>query len=129
MNPSTPRELQTHLRQLFEAALLEVAPEIEGASIVLERPKLASHGDYSCNLALQLARALHAKPREVAARLLDALPDSTCVERAEVAGAGFINLFLRPSFKKQIVNRVLKAGPSYGMCTMGMVRGKSLMPQ
>jgi arginyl-tRNA synthetase len=120
MNPSTPRELQTHLRQLFEAALLEVAPEIEGASIVLERPKLASHGDYSCNLALQLARALHAKPREVAARLLDALPDSTCVERAEVAGAGFINLFLRPSFKKQIVNRVLKAGPSYGMCTMGM---------
>jgi arginyl-tRNA synthetase len=119
MNSSAWPDLHAHLSQLFAAALLEVAPDLKGATIVLERPKLSTHGDYACNLALQLARPLGAKPREVAARLLDALPDSPYVEKTEIAGAGFINLFLRPSFKKQVVNRVLKAGLSYGTSTTG----------
>jgi arginyl-tRNA synthetase len=119
MNSPASPDLRAHLRELFEVALHEVAPDMRGARIVLERPKLAKHGDYACNLALQVARQLRAKPREIAVRLLEALPVSPCIEKAEVAGAGFINVFLRPSFKKQVVNRVLTAAASYGTSALG----------
>jgi len=119
MNSPNLTDLRAHLRDLLESALREVAPEMRSTGIVLERPKLAQHGDYACNLALLLAKHLHTKPREIAARLLAALPDAPCVEKAEIAGAGFINFFLRPDFKKQVVNRVLRAGAMYGTSVIG----------
>jgi arginyl-tRNA synthetase len=119
MNSPASFDLRTHLSGLLAAALHEVAPDASGATIVLERSKVAQHGDYASNLALQLAKHLHAKPREIAARLLAALPESPCIEKAEVAGAGFINLFLRPDYKKQVVNRILAAGTSYGAGGVG----------
>jgi arginyl-tRNA synthetase len=99
---------------MFESAIREIAPVPVAPSIVLEKPRQAEHGDYACNVALQLARALKRTPREIAARLVDALPASPYLEKAEVAGAGFINLFLKRSFKQQVVNRILEAGAAYG---------------
>ena len=85
---------RVHLSQLMQQAAL--ALRIEGAlSIEISRTKQASHGDYSCNLAMQLAKALHKSPREIAGMLIDAMPESAYVERTEVAGAGFINFFIR----------------------------------
>jgi arginyl-tRNA synthetase len=81
---------------------------------VLERPKQAEHGDYACNVALQLAKALKRPPREIAAQLVAALPASPHLEKAEAAGAGFINFFLKRSFKQQVVHRILDAGTRYG---------------
>jgi arginyl-tRNA synthetase len=107
-------DLRSHFSALFESAIREVAPVPVVPSIVLEKPRLAEHGDYACNVALQLARALKRAPREIAARLVAALPASPYLEKAEVAGAGFINLFLKRSFKQQVVNRVLEAGAAYG---------------
>jgi arginyl-tRNA synthetase len=119
MNSPASFDLRAHLSGLLAAALQQVAPDVAGATIVLERSKLAQHGDYASNLALQLAKRMHAKPRDVAARLLAALPESPCIEKAEIAGAGFINLFLRPDYKKQVVNRILAAGISYGTGSLG----------
>ena len=81
---------------------------------MLEKPKQAEHGDYACNVALQLAKALKRAPREIAAQLVAALPASPHLEKAEVAGAGFINFFLKRSFKQQVVHRILDAGSRYG---------------
>jgi arginyl-tRNA synthetase len=122
MNAPAHADLRAHLRALFEAALDAVAPELRGTTIALERPKLAHYGDYACNLPLQLAKPLRATPREIATRLLDALPHSPWVEKAEVAGAGFINIFLHPAIKKQVVNRVLAAGASFGKSALGAGR-------
>jgi arginyl-tRNA synthetase len=119
MNSQSSFDLRAHLSGLFAAALQQVAPDVAGATIVLERSKLAQHGDYACNVALQLAKHLRAKPRDIATRLAAALPESPCVERAEVAGAGFINLFLRPDYKKQVINRILAAGGAYGASNLG----------
>ena len=119
MNSPASFDLRAHLSALLAAALEQVAPGFTGATVVLERSKLAQHGDYASNLALQLAKHLRAKPRDIAARLLAALPESPCLEKAEVAGAGFINLFLRPDYKKQVVNRILEAGASYGTSSLG----------
>ncbi len=111
--PVSP-DLRSHFSALFESAIREVAPAGAAPSIVLEKPRQAEHGDYACNVALQLARALKRAPREIAARLVAALPASPYLEKAEVAGAGFINLFLKRSFKQQVVNRILEAGAAYG---------------
>src|SRR5882672_7079261 len=112
-------DARSELAETLAKALRAVAPDHAGVAIVLERPKHAGHGDYACNVALQLAKALKRPPREIAARLVAALPTSPHLEKTEVAGAGFINLFLKREFKQQAVNRALQAGSAYGTLVLG----------
>ncbi len=119
MTPALPADAKAHIADLLARALKSVAPEAAGVSIVLEHPKLAQHGDYACNVALQLAKSLKCSPRDIAIKLIAALPDSPCLEKAEIAGAGFINLFLKRSFKQGIVNQILNLGETYGQSTLG----------
>ena len=107
-------EIRSHLTELFVKALARVAPEQPASLITLERPKQAQHGDFSCPLAMQLAKSLKRNPREVAQALVAALPPSDWVERAEIAGPGFINVRLRPQAKQHVVRTVLAAGDRYG---------------
>ncbi|MBM3357308.1 MAG: arginine--tRNA ligase [Betaproteobacteria bacterium] len=119
MIPAPPGDARAHLAEILGAALQKVAPGHPDVAIVLERPKLAEHGDYACNLALQLAKSLKRAPREIAAQLVAHIPASPCLEKAEVAGAGFINLFLKRSFKQDAVHRILQAGDRYGAGSFG----------
>jgi arginyl-tRNA synthetase len=82
----------------------------------LERPKQADHGDYATNAALVLAPVLKASPREVAERLSGALRDTLgeALERVEVAGPGFLNLFLADTWCVDALDWVLAAGDGYG---------------
>ena len=117
--PAAP-DLRTHLSSLFEEAIRKVAPELPAPpGIVLETPRQSAHGDYACTVALQLAKLLRRAPREIAAQLVAALPASQYLEKAEIAGAGFINLFLKRSFKQQVVNRILATGATYGTSALG----------
>jgi arginyl-tRNA synthetase len=114
-----PSELKSHLVDLFAQALNAVAPNQLLSTIELERPKQASHGDYACNLALLLAKPLRRGPRDIAAALLAALPSSPHVEKAEIAGAGFINLFLKPAAKQMVIPHILDSGEAYGSSRLG----------
>jgi arginyl-tRNA synthetase len=106
---------KSHLSELFAQALREVAPEEQAnAAIVIERPKQSAHGDYACNLAMQLAKPLRKSPREIANALIAALPSTDFVEKVEIAGAGFINVFIAPGAKQRVVQGVLEAGGGYG---------------
>jgi len=120
-DPVSP-DLRTHLSGLFEDAIRKTAPGTQAPAILLEKPKQSGHGDYACAVALQLAKSLKRAPREIATQLAAALPASPYLEKAEVAGAGFINLFLKRSFKQQTVNRVLAAGARYGESQLGRRR-------
>jgi arginyl-tRNA synthetase len=86
------------------------------SSITLERPRRAEFGDYSTNAALVLAPALGATPREVAGRLGDALQErlGASLERFEVAGPGFLNLFLADSWLRAALEQTLAAGEEFG---------------
>jgi len=87
-----------------------------GGPVTLERPRRAEFGDYSTNAALVLGPALGAKPRELAESLGGALQErmSGSLARFEVAGPGFLNLFLADSWLTGALARVLAAGPGYG---------------
>src|SRR5262249_59381829 len=110
---TAPEDARTRLAGILATAVETVAPASAGVAIVLERPKHAQHGDYACNIALQLAKVLKRPPREIAARLVTALASAPDLERAEIAGAGFINLFLKLDYKQRVVNRILAAGERY----------------
>lgn len=111
-------DLRGHCRDLFAAALRAIAPGIE-ATVVIEKPKQAQHGDYACNVALQLAKSLQRKPRDIAAELVAALPVSPLIEKTEIAGPGFINVFVAAAAKQAVVRHVLNVRAAYGRSTRG----------
>jgi arginyl-tRNA synthetase len=102
-------------------AVLAAAAELVGggdlrAAIGLERPPKAEFGDYSTNAALLLAPALGERPRELAQRLGDLLAQrlGDLLERFEVAGPGFVNLFLADRWHLRALAGVLAAGEHHG---------------
>ena len=83
---------KSHLSDLFAQALREVAPEHADTAILIERPKQASHGDYACNLAMQLARPLRKSPRDIANALIAALPQAPECAAIVVKGSRFMKM-------------------------------------
>ncbi|MGD9497859.1 MAG: arginine--tRNA ligase [Armatimonadota bacterium] len=87
--------------------------------IRLEQPPRPEMGDFSCNLAMVLARPAGRAPREVAQILIDRLPQCPLLERVEIAGPGFINLYLSPGWLQDTVREVLLRAERYGQSTWG----------
>jgi arginyl-tRNA synthetase len=85
-----------------------------GAEVVLERPGGPEYGDYATNAALRLAGTRRKPPRELAAEIAAAAGELPDVERAEVAGPGFVNLFLRDEWVGRALGAILDAGERYG---------------
>ncbi len=110
---------KSHLSDLFAQALREVAPDQSGVTVLIERPKQVSHGDYACNLAMQLAKPMRKSPRDIANALIAALPKSDVIAKVEIAGAGFINVFITTAAKQDVVHGVLQAGAGYGHLHVG----------
>src|SRR5688500_5196830 len=115
---------KTHFAELFHQAASSITTPDASMRIELARTKQASHGDYSCNLAMQLAKPLRKNPREVAQLLIDNMPTSPYVEKIEVAGAGFINLFLKNSAKQHYLHCVLQNKDMFGNSDFG--QGKKI---
>jgi arginyl-tRNA synthetase len=88
--------------------------ELAGAPVELERPSDPVHGDYATNAALRLAPTRKRPPREVAEELAAEAAKINEVERAEVAGPGFVNLWLAPAWYEQALGELLAAGRDYG---------------
>ncbi|TAN11199.1 MAG: arginine--tRNA ligase [Burkholderiaceae bacterium] len=109
--------VKTELLAALAAELEKLAPGV-GAPAAFELPKQTGHGDLACTAALQLARTLKAKPRDIAERLRAALLATPAFERwvaaIEIAGPGFLNLQLKPAAKQQVVHAVLSEGERFG---------------
>jgi len=110
-------QAQAALQQALERAVKSLAPELD-VQPAFELPKQAAHGDLAITVAMQLARPLKAKPRDIGEKLvalLQAEPDvQRWVDALEIAGPGFINLRLKPAAKQAVVSEVLAAGEAFG---------------
>jgi arginyl-tRNA synthetase len=106
--------LKAEITQLLVQAAASLSADITSDSIILERPKSADHGDFSSNLAMQLAKPLRQNPRAIAESLIAALPKSEYIAKVEIAGAGFINFFLNAQSQQTIIGDILTAGDAFG---------------
>ena len=105
---------------LFQQALTPhlAGTELSAPPIILERPRDPSHGDFACNIAMQLAKALKKNPRELAQAIAQDVMGNPLREgliaNVEIAGPGFMNVRLVAGSKQAIVMRVLQEGAGYG---------------
>ena len=91
--------------------------------ILLDVPRQKDHGDFACNVALQLAKRLRQSPREIGAGLLEKLGDAGgLVARSEVAGPGFVNLWLAEERWLDVLREILESGAGYGRSDEGKQR-------
>ena len=95
----------------------------EPEDVAWEVPRQAEHGDYSSNVAMVLAKPARRAPRQIADAVVKHFPKLHEVARLEVAGPGFLNVFLSPSWTAGAVREILEAGPRYGHGTRDVERG------
>jgi len=116
MKEQLTRQVERALR-----ALLDAAGDADEAPVVtLEVPRQPEHGDYSCNVAMGLARRLGRKPRDIAESLRDQLGDAGgLLASAEVAGPGFLNFRLRAESWQGLVADIIRVGTDYGRSDLG----------
>ncbi len=116
--------MKKYLESLIQSAIETlqdegVLPADLPLKILIERTRDVSHGDYACNIALMLAKPARSKPRDLADKLVAALPSSEQVAKTEIAGPGFINFTLTEAIAYAVVGTVLDAGEAYGRSTLG----------
>jgi arginyl-tRNA synthetase len=114
----TPQELAEQIRQAVISAVSNGTITLESADIppqiVVDRPKNPEHGDWSTNVAMQLAGKAGANPRAVAQTLQPLLEEIDGVSAIEIAGPGFINIRLSAASQGELALAVVKAGTEFG---------------
>lgn len=113
----SPISITDHLVQLFSAAIASAFPEVAGSSPAVITPvSNPKFGDYQCNNSMQLAKILAApgskppSPRDIAVKILENLPESPLVAKCEIAGPGFLNVYLERSYAERALTSILQNG-------------------
>lgn len=110
-------EQQLQLVSLIQAAVARNLPDAQ-AQVLLERPKVAAHGDVATNVAMQLAKPARRNPRELAQAIVDTLmaePQAQAlIDSAEIAGPGFINFRITAAARQAVIQAVADQGEAFG---------------
>jgi len=107
--------LNQALDKLIADGLIETKPALQ-----ITRTKDATHGDFTCNVAMMLAKQASKPPRDVAQAIIDAIDslsgatDNSAIDKIEIAGPGFINFFLAQESTLNIINDIISAGDRFG---------------
>lgn len=108
--------VHTAICQLQKQTLL---PDNLIYQLQFERPRDPTHGDFACNVALTLAKQSHCKPRELAEKIVAAIPAADFIERIDIAGPGFINFVFSKTAALQIVPEILASKENFGRSNHG----------
>lgn len=100
--------LQLILQQAVKKAFSDVLCEVE-----IEIPKEEGRGDFACTIALRLGKELKMAPRSVAEQIAAVIPENNLIEKIEIAGAGFLNLFLSPKVFSQMLAEIEQSGSAF----------------
>ena len=106
--------MKAHLTELLFSVVKKITDYTDSSIIVIDRPKMIDHGDFSTNLCLVLSKKLKKPPLEIANIILEQIPPSDLIKKTEIAGAGFLNFFLSSKANNKIINDVLNLKDSYG---------------
>lgn len=123
--------MKQHLYKLFTAALAGLQtkgdiPKDIAVDIHIERTRDSQHGDFACNAAMILAKGVGMRPRDLAGRIVEQLPtNDPSIAKVEIAGPGFINVFLTPEAYRAVIDDIFTAQQAYGLSQLGA--GQSVM--
>ncbi|WP_457253524.1 arginine--tRNA ligase [Pedococcus sp. P5_B7] len=111
----TPEELSAAIRTALTEAVAagDFAVDVP-AEVRVERPRNRDHGDWSTNVALQLAKGAGMPPRDVATRLAERLAQVPGVKAVDIAGPGFLNITLDAASAGELARSIVEAGAAYG---------------
>jgi arginyl-tRNA synthetase len=115
-------QVQLKLKEEIKAAVIkaELATEEQLPDVILETPKDKANGDYSTNMAMQLARVAKKAPRAIAEALVANFDQSKAsIEKIDIAGPGFINFYMNNNYLTDLIPTILTAGEKYGETTVG----------
>ena len=121
-----PTDTKTALADLFGRALRSAFPDLGDFRLDVERPKNPDHGHFAVNSALQLAKRLGRKPREIAEAIVAAVPPNALIASTEIAGPGFINIRLSHAAVVDVVRRIFAEGDAFGRA-QGRLPGKVMV--
>ena len=115
-------KVQENLKSEIKAAVLKagLATEDQISDVILEIPKEKSHGDYSTNMAMQLARVAKKAPRMIAEDIMANFDQSKAsIEKMEIAGPGFINFYMNNEYLTDLIPLILDQDQQYGQSNAG----------
>ncbi len=118
-------KVQQSLKEEIKAAVIQagLAEEDQIPNVVLEIPKEKAHGDYSTNMAMQLARIAKKAPRLIAEEIVNHIDkEKASIEKIEIAGPGFINFYMNNHYLTKLIPLILNSGEKYGESNSGKGR-------
>ena len=120
MSASVRRHISEIVRNALDTAQASgQLPETEVTDLSIERPQKAENGDFSCSLAMKLARPMRMNPRAIGEAIVAALPHSEIVGSVWVAGPGFVNFSLDEEWLQSQVDRVIEQDSAFGNSNLG----------
>lgn len=115
-------QVEAQIKEEIKQALVKanLAKEEEIPDIILEKPKVKAHGDYATNIAMQMARVAKQAPRKIAEEIVQHLDTGKAmIEKIDIAGPGFINLFLDNGYLTKLIEQILAEKETYGRVNTG----------
>lgn len=116
------QNVEKNLKTVLTNAIIDagLAKEEEIPSLVLEKPKQKAHGDFATNIAMQLARVAKKAPRAIAEDITEHLDlKAASVEKIDIAGPGFINIYMDNRYLTEIVPEIIEKDDAYGRTNAG----------
>lgn len=112
--------LKEQIKEMIKSALNELYIKFEPENIVVEVPKKREQGDFSTNIAMQLTKVLKDNSRNIAEKIVEVLSKNTNeIKTIEIAGPGFINIYLNDEYVFSGISNVIKQGENYGSSSIG----------
>lgn len=111
--------IKQKIKEIISCTLKELEIDFDDDKIVVEVPKNRDNGDFSSNIAMQLTRVLGDNPRNIASKLVDVISKNEKIEKVEIAGPGFINIYLKDEYVFSGIANIIKEEDNYGKSTIG----------
>ena len=112
--------LKQRIKEIIFFSFYDLDIEFNLLDIMVEVPKNRENGDFSSNIAMQLTKVLKDNPRNIAEKIVDKIKENTKeIEKVEIAGPGFINIYLNDEYVFSGIENVLKADKDYGKLNIG----------
>lgn len=112
--------LKEQIKEMIKSALNELYIKFDPENIVVEVPKKREQGDFSTNIVMQLTKVLKDNPRNIAEKIVEVLSKNTNeIKTIEIAGPGFINIYLNDEYVFSGISNVIKQGENYGSSSIG----------